>query len=56
MVKFILGVAVGFVLSTVGFTGAVSMLDQGVSRIKEYTPAVESTITDVKNHVIEAAK
>ena len=33
--KFILGVLVGIVIATIGFSGITRMLDRGVEKVKE---------------------
>lgn len=33
--KFILGVLVGIVIATIGFSGITKMLDRGVEKVKE---------------------
>lgn len=35
MINFIVGLAVGFVVATVGFSGIVELLDQNVNAAKE---------------------
>ena len=37
MKKFLVGVVVGIVLATVGFTGVFRVLDRGVDTVKEQT-------------------
>jgi hypothetical protein len=56
MSKFIIGIVVGFVVATVGISGAVSLIEQGFSKVKEYVPAVESTVDDVKRQVTDTVK
>lgn len=35
--KFILGVIVGIIIATVGFSGIARILDNGVNKVKEIT-------------------
>ena len=37
MVNFIVGVIVGIVIATVGFSGIAKMADKGVDKVKEVT-------------------
>jgi hypothetical protein len=37
MINFIIGVIVGIVIATVGFSGIARMADKGVDKVKEVT-------------------
>jgi uncharacterized membrane-anchored protein YhcB (DUF1043 family) len=37
MINFIVGVIVGIVIATVGFSGIAKMADKGVDKVKEVT-------------------
>ncbi len=47
MIKFILGMIFGIVVTTIGFTGLAKMADQGVSKVQEMSKdAVNSNAVD----------
>lgn len=56
MKGIIIGVVIGFVVATVGVTGAINMLGTGVDKLKEYAPVVESTVNDVKRQVTDVVR
>lgn len=53
MSKFIAGTVFGFIIASVGVSGSITLVEQGVSKIKGYAPVIESTVTDMKRHISE---
>lgn len=52
MIKFTIGVIVGIVLATVGFTGIANMADKGVAKTKEM--AIDASKSDMASEAKKA--
>ena len=49
MINFIVGIIVGIVIATVGFSGIAKMADKGVDKVKEVT--IRFILTHQKNSI-----
>jgi hypothetical protein len=58
MIKFFLGIIVGIVVATVGFTGLANMADKGVAKTKEIAVDVakSDTVAEAKKAASQAVK
>jgi hypothetical protein len=56
MKGIIIGTVIGFVIATVGFTGAVNLLDQGVDTVSKHAPVIQEKIDELKNYTEQLSR
>ena len=50
MKGIVIGVVIGFVVATVGVTGLIGLLNQGVNTVAEHAPVIEQKINELKTY------
>ena len=61
MLKLAIGIVIGFLIATVGFSGAARILDNGISRVQEIgkntiNGNLDTQVNEAKKAVKEASK
>lgn len=56
MKGIIIGVVVGFVIATVGFSGAVNLVEQGVGVVSEHALIIQEKIDGLKTYTEQLSR